>query len=289
MNSMTGIGRLRDKIGKKFVTVELRSLNHKFCEVSVRLPQKYLPFEFPIIRFVKDSVARGKVEVSLTEERGESGDEFSVDKRRLRDFHRFLKDAGRDLGLKEAVSLSHLLSQSSLWMAREERNVEKDWPAVKKLVEGALNKMKVMRVREGKTLRSQLGSRTAELEEILDTIGKRKEAVIGQMQERLRQRLVSLQSDVTVDPERLAAEVVYYVDRADVSEEIDRLKSHFSQMRKMMAEGGACGRPLDFLIQEMNREWNTLSSKSQDAEISHLVVRAKSELERMREQVQNIE
>lgn len=289
MNSMTGIGRVRGKIGKKFVTVELRSLNHKFCEVSVRLPQKYLSFEFPIIKLVKDSVSRGKVEVALMEERGGAGDDFCPDLARLRDFHRFLKSIGKDLGLKEPVSLSHLLSQSSLWMGREEKNVEKDWPAVKKLLEKALKGLKVMRLREGKVIGRGLSGRQAELEKILEKIAVRREGVVPQLRERLSQRLAALQGEVAVDPERLASEVVYYVDRSDVSEEIDRLRSHFGQMKKIMTESGACGRSLDFLIQEMNREWNTLSSKTQDAEISHLVVTAKSCLERMREQVQNVE
>ena len=286
---MTGIGRSRGKIGKKFVTVELRSLNHKFCEVSVRLPQKYLSFEFPIIKFVKDSLSRGKIEAVVMEERGEAGDSFHPDTGRLREFHRFLKSVAKNLGLKEPVSLSHLLSQSSLWMGREERNVEREWPAVKKLLEGALKNLKGMRIREGKVIGNQLSRRQAELEKILSEIAEKREGVASQLKERLRQRLLSLQGEVTVDPERLASEVVYYVDRSDVSEEIDRLRSHFGQMKKIMGVGGVCGRPLDFLIQEMNREWNTLSSKTQDAEISHLVVRAKSELERMREQVQNVE
>lgn len=286
---MTGIGRCRGKIGKTFVTAEIRSVNHKFCEVSVRSPQKYLPFEFPISQLVKKRISRGKIEVSIGEERGSGGGDVEISSGRLREFYSLLKKTSREFGIAEPIGLTHLLTGVSFWTTRDDGVSERDWPAVKRLVEKAIANLVTMRHREGTVLCLQLKKRRKVLEGLLGKIRLKREGVTSEIGERLKQRLTSVTSDLHVDPARLATEIVFYVDRSDITEEIERLVSHFNQMQKMMESIGPCGRSLDFLIQEMNREWNTIASKAQNVSISHWIVAAKSEMEKMREQIQNVE
>lgn len=286
MNSMTGMGRVRGRMGNHFLTIEVKSINHKFCEVHSRLPTRYQQFEIPIVQLIKKTLARGKIDISFFDERAES--DVVVNRKALKNYFKFLTQVKRELKMTEPVHLTHLLNGASFWMARE-TELEKKWPDIKNLVEKALAKLLVMRGREGQNLQKQISQRLKNLRNLFDAVAKKKSEVVSLAKQKLEKRIEILVSGVTVDPLRLATEVAFLADRSDVSEELERLTSHFSQMEKLLAVKEPAGRPLDFLIQEINREWNTIASKSQDAPIAWWVVQAKSELEKIREQVQNIE
>lgn len=284
--SMTGMGRARGKIGPSFFLVEVKSVNHRYCEVSTRLPSRYQIFEHAITTLVKKKVSRGKIEISLFEEKKEGDIRF--DATALKNYWRFLNKVRSDLKIAEPVGLAHLQAGSSLWMTRE-TPAEKDLAPVKKLVEKALLNLLEMRRKEGANLKKEIEGRLKKLVSLKFMVMQKREEVVVAAKDRLNKRLEKLMSGVEVDPARLAAEVAVMADRSDISEEGERLSSHFAQMQTLMNRGVPSGREIDFLIQEINREWNTMASKSQDAPIAHWVVEAKAELEKIREQIQNIE
>lgn len=286
MHSMTGMGRAKGKIGSSHFLVELKSVNHKFCEVFTRLPNRFQPLELQITQFIKKKIARGKIDVSFIEERAEG--EMTVNLKALRAYHRFLSDIKTELKLKEPVTLAHLQAGSSFWMVRES-DLKRHAPAMQLLVDKAIKDLLRMREREGKNLKKQIQFRLKNLEELHRQIGLRRGTVLEAYQQKLHKRVESLLSEVEVDQSKLANEIAFFADRSDISEELERLESHFKQMRELLESKEPCGRPLDFLIQEINREWNTIGSKSQDVSIAHWIVQAKSELEKLREQIQNIE
>lgn len=279
------MGRARGKIGSSFFLVEIKSVNHRYCEVSCRFPSRYQIFEHPISALIKKKVSRGKIEVSLFEEKKEG---VRFDAGALKDYWSFLNKVRKDLKIVEPVSLAHLQSGASFWMTRESP-AEKDLPAVKKLAEKALEGLLKMRKTEGASLKKQIGERIKKLNTLRGFVLDKQGEVVASAKARLEKRLEKLSAGVEVDPSRLASEVVLLADRSDISEEGERLTSHFAQMESLLVKKAPCGRELDFLIQEMNREWNTIASKSQDAPMAHWVVEAKAELEKIREQVQNIE
>ncbi len=290
MNSMTGMGRssgARKKKGVPNFVVEVRSVNHRFCEVSVKLPSRFQALEYLIVQEVKKKITRGKIDVWLGEEKGE-GQTFGLNEASLKAYYQLLKQASSLLKLKEEVGLAHLQQGSSFWMGRSE-TPEEIWPLVKKGLEEALKNLLAMRVQEGKALSLQISERLDFLDSIRQEIFKKRDECVQALKEKLSARIQKLLSDVEVDQNKLANEIVFFADRTDITEEMERLESHSAQIRLFLKKKEPCGRQLDFLIQEMNREWNTIASKSQSASISQQVVTAKSEMEKIREQIQNIE
>lgn len=286
MKSMTGMGKARAKLGKSYLRVELKSVNHKYCEVYTRLPQRFQSLEPLMTQLIKKTCGRGKIDLWLGEDRG-SG-EMELNKKALKSYHKFLKEIKSELKLNEGITLSHLQSGSSYWMTKEV-DIKKEWPQIKKIVEAALEDLLKMRLREGKNLKRFVLAQVKKMEQLLSKLKAHKSQVFNKWKEKFEKRIQKILNDIEVDPGKLANEVAFYAERTDITEECDRLQSHFSQVKKLLNSSGPCGRPLDFLIQEMNREWNTIASKSQNVSIAHWVVEAKSEMEKMREQVQNIE
>lgn len=286
MRSMTGMGRARGKVGPAYFLVEIKSINHRFCEVHTHLPNRFQTFEVLLIQMIKKKIARGKIDIWLFEEKREGCP--AVSKKALKSYFQFLKDVKDELGINEQVSLSHIQNGSSFWMIRE-NNIEKYAPAVKRLVNNALADLVRMRTKEGDNLKRQIQNRLVGLQKLKDEVELRKEDVVLTYQKKLKKRIDALIEGVEVDQAKLANEVAFLADRGDITEELERLSSHFSQMKKIMSGSDSCGRSLDFIVQEMNREWNTIASKAQDSSIAHKVVSAKSEMEKIREQIQNIE
>jgi uncharacterized protein (TIGR00255 family) len=289
--SMTGFGAGRARVGEEEIAAEIRSVNHKYCEVKVRLPNELLPVESDVVRQVKEGVRRGAIDLTLKR----TGDARSlyvprVDVPLARELVKELKAVGEELGLAQDMGVAEL-SQIEGIITFESRGVdlESARQAVREAVGQALAALKAMRLREGSALADDLAKRVETVKALAVLVRTLSPATILTYKARLDERVAELSRGVPVDPQRLAQEVALFADRVDVAEELTRLSAHFGAFARLVAGEEPAGRRMDFLVQEMHREVNTIGSKSQSAEIAELVVAMKAEVERVREQVQNVE
>ncbi|MCS7236277.1 MAG: YicC/YloC family endoribonuclease [Armatimonadota bacterium] len=291
VRSMTGYGAAD---GQRW-QVEVRSTNHRFLEVVVRLPRELGALEERVRAAVAQRVRRGRVEVLVRDEGGSRCREAVVDTELARRYAQALDRLRQELGLEEPVSLQSLLSLPEVVRLEEVRaDAEAVWGDLRPVLDQALEGLVTMRTAEGQRLAEDLRRRLVRLEAWVDQVARRAEELPAAYGERLRQRVAELlrglHPDYAPDEGRLAMEVAAYADRCDVREELVRLRSHLQEARTLLdADQGAVGRKLEFLLQEMQREVNTLGSKAADLEVSRAVVEMKSELEAIREQVQNLE
>jgi uncharacterized protein (TIGR00255 family) len=290
IRSMTGFGAGRGAVNGEEIDVEIRSVNHKFCEVKVRVPRELSALELEAAKVVKDRLARGGVEVTIRRASGSGGLAPRVDVALAEAYARAFGEIQARLGLPGAVTLSDILRSDGV-VRLDERQIDVD-AARGALGEGlsrALEALVAMRGREGEALSGDLDSRLATVEELVARVAEQSPRVVEAYRTRLAERVAELARGVPTDPTRLAQEVALFADRTDVAEEVTRLRSHVAQARALLASGEPAGRKLDFVVQEMHREANTIGSKSQSADLSGVVVSLKAEIERMREQVQNVE
>jgi len=275
--------------------VEVRSTNHRFLEVVVRLPRELGALEDRVRAAVAERVRRGRVEVLVREDSGLRPREAVVDTELARRYADALERLRRELGLAEPVTLGALLALPEVVRLEEARpDPEATWEALHPVLQRALERLVDMRTKEGGRLAADLRERLARLESWVERVAQRAEELPRAYAQRLRQRVAellrSLEVDQPPDEARLALEVAAFADRCDVREELVRLRSHLEEARALL-EGpdGSVGRKLEFLLQEMQREVNTVGSKAADLEVTRAVVEMKSELEAIREQVQNVE
>ncbi|MCX7634171.1 MAG: YicC family protein [Syntrophales bacterium] len=289
--SMTGYGRSEDTKNGRKITVEMKSLNHRFLEVAVRLPAALSFLEPEVKKKVAESLSRGRVEVAVriegTEE-GEGGLELNITAaRRYYDLLLRLKD---ELGLSGEVDLAMMSSLRDVLVWRDAPTQPASlWRDVEVVLDDAVGALSAMRLREGGILKEDLAKRMESIEVILEEIAKRTPEVVLEYRQRLIERIRELAAGIEIDEGRLCQEVAIMAEKSDITEEIVRLRSHIAQFSALLNEGGAVGRGLDFLLQEINREVNTIGSKSNDAVLAKHVVALKGELAKVREQVQNIE
>ncbi len=290
IRSMTGFGAGHAAHGGEEVDVEVRSVNHKFCEVKVRLPRELAPLEIEIARQVKERLARGGVDVAVRRSGSRASLSPRVDVALAAEYARAFAEIKDRLGLPGAVGLADVLAAEGV-VTLEERAVEA--AAARASVSGAagqaLGELVAMRAREGEALSRDIEGRLTQVAALVDRAEGLAPLAIEHYRARLHDRVHDLARGFSVDPARLAQEVALFADRMDVAEEITRLRSHVEQMRALIRSDEPAGRKMEFLVQEMHREANTIGSKSQSADISTVVVALKAEIERMREQVQNIE
>jgi len=286
MNSMTGMGIAKASLKGIPWVVEIKSVNHKFCDVSVKGPSFLQIFEPLFAQTVRKKIQRGKIDIWIGIEKKSS--DLAIDEKSLKSYHKLLTKVAKDLNIKEKPTLTHLMMGVQYWMPRE-KDAEVDADFFVGLIEKALVSLAKMRQHEGRALKDVLISRRKKLESVVAEINDRRQLVVDSCRQRLQKKIEELLNGVGLDEARLENEIAYILDRTDISEELDRLGAHFKQFDKMLQSTEPVGRSLDFLIQEFNRELNTITSKSQDAAASHLVVTGKSELEKIREQIQNIE
>jgi uncharacterized protein (TIGR00255 family) len=272
------------------VEVEIRSVNHKYCEVKLRLPRELAALETELSRLVKERLARGGVEVTVRRGTGRAALAPRVDADLAREYARAFEEVRQRLGLAGAVSLSEVLGAAGV-VTLEERAVDLEAAraAASAAVSASLEALCGMREREGQALARDLEERLGTIEALLRRVEELSPRSVDRYRERLAERVAELSRGLAPDPARLATEIALFADRTDVAEEITRLRSHLEQMRELVGRTDPAGRKMDFLVQEMNREANTIGSKSQSAEITGDVVSMKAEIERMREQVQNVE
>lgn len=293
MNSMTGYGR-GEGAGKGCkITAELSSVNRKAAEVAINLPRELDALEGRIRDEVLARVSRGRVNVRINYQADDGFKPRSarINTKLAKSLHTDLSKLQKELKQDTPVSLDAILRVPGVVeSSEEETDVDTVWPAVKKALAKALDGLVDMRQREGRNLARDLKGRIKTIQGAVKKIGKLAPTVPKRYREQLRSRLANAGlEELDLDDERLLKELIIFSDRSDISEELTRLQSHFDQFAETIASGEPIGRKVDFLCQEMNREINTIGSKAQDAGISREVVTAKTELEKFREQVQNVE
>ena len=289
--SMTGFGRGEASGRGRTYTVEVQSVNHRFLEVRCRLPKRLVGLEPRLQREVQQRFARGHFEMSVQEKDLEGRARMlKVDVPLARQYVELLRALQREMGLPGQVTLEMLASHREVISVEEsEESVEDIWAEIVPALSGALAALAAMRSQEGAALVEALRRHLDEIEGILDRIVGRTGDLVTAHRNRLRERVADLLEGRVPDPMRLEQEVALLAERGDVAEECDRLSSHLRQFRNTLEQAGPQGRRLDFLLQEMNREANTIGSKAADASLAQDVVDLKTAIERLREQVQNLE
>jgi len=272
--------------------VTLRSYNSKYLDIACYLPELCQVFEEDIRKIIAKIHDRGRIEIKLSiRDEAKDLEQFEVDTPKVVSYYQALKKMKEDLGLSSDITLDHLLSARNVIVpSRKETDRESLWKAVAPCIETASAALDLMRRQEGKNLHVDLGARMDDIENKVKEIETDAKAIPFIYKQRLMERISFLTSETEgLDPVRISQEAAILADKSDVSEEITRLLSHIKQFRGILESGEPGGRKLNFLIQEFNREFNTIGSKAGNASLSHKVVDLKSELEKIREQVQNIE
>ncbi len=288
---MTGFGRGEAGGARRSFTVEVQSVNHRFLEVRCRLPKRLLSLEPRVQRAIQQRFARGHFEVAVQEQALEgSGRTLRVDLTLARQYVEALRTLQRELDLPGDVTLEQLAAQRELITVEEpEESLEGAWTELAPAVTAALDALEAMRQREGAALAAALEAHLGEVEATVARLIARAPSLVAIQRDRLRERVAELLDGRLPDPVRLEQEVALLAERSDIAEECERLRSHVAQFREALGQAGQQGRRLEFLLQEMHREANTTGSKVGDAALAHEVVGLKAALERLREQVQNIE
>lgn len=288
---MTGFGAGKALVEGEELVVELKSLNHKFAEIKLRLPRELANLELSLTRTIKERVTRGVVEATVRRSGGPEVDRApQVDVALARAYLAAYGRLASELNMGRDVSLSQIAAQPGV-IRLEDRglDLEKAQRALTAALEEALTRLIQMREQEGTALAADLAARLTTIERLTDELEPLAPRSVEEHRARLSTRVRELSGGVAVDPQRLAQEVAFLAERSDINEELTRLRAHLAQFRALLASGEPAGRKMDFLVQEMHREVNTSGSKSQSGDISQRVVALKAELERVREQVQNVE
>jgi len=276
--SMTGYGKAEGILSGRKMTVEMKSVNHRFLEISLRLPQMLLPLKI-------DIVVRANGDGNPADE-----ERFMLNIPLIRNYYALLSQLKGELHITEDISLATLTGLRDIFVPVEiEQQPAELWEGFSGILDEAVKGFSAMRETEGECLTRDLRDRLDAISGFLDKIDSRAPAVVVEYQKRLTERIRELAAGIALDESRLLQEVAIMAERSDITEEIVRLRSHVEQFSDMLADENAAGRKIDFLLQEMGREINTIGSKSGDIEISRFVVEVKSELAKLREQVQNIE
>jgi uncharacterized protein (TIGR00255 family) len=288
---MTGFGRGESGNAERTWIVEIRTVNHRFLDQRVVIPSAFAALEEQIKKTVAGQQDRGRVDISVTL-RGETsgGSELHLDLDLARQYHACLQEMITELRLGASIQISDMLTLRNIIAVQEQNpDVEEEWPLLKEALLAALADCACMREREGSSLKEELLQRLDNFTALVGEIKKMVPEVLEQRQQELKNRITKLLEGVDIDPVRLAQEAAIMADKADVTEEVVRLASHIDQFRGFMESDESVGRRLDFLLQEFLREVNTLASKISNSAIAHLGVEMKNEIEKLREQVQNIE
>jgi uncharacterized protein (TIGR00255 family) len=289
--SMTGYGRGEATVGGYESVVEIKSVNSRYCEISLRSPKSLNEREGDINRIIKEAFSRGRISafVTVTDPTPESVP-YRVNPAAVRSYRTLLDEIRREAGIEEPVRLEHIIKYPDVLEADHvEENLDAIWQATEQALQAAFKGMQTMRLQEGAALRSELEERLAGIETKLREVERLSPIRVTSSAERMRERLTELIEEGRIDRERIEFEMAMLADKLDVREECVRLDSHLVQFREAIASGEPVGRKLNFLSQEMNREINTIGSKSNDADMAHLVVGMKEELEKIKEQVENVE
>lgn len=292
VKSMTSFGRASSEEGKKRIfTIEMKSVNSRYLDVNIRMPKSMISLEEDIRRIISNSLSRGKVDVFINLKTYSQENSIpKLDLKLAEEYLNCLRVIEEKFGVKNDISVTQIARfPEVITMVEEEDKIEELWEEVRPLVTASLNMMLTMREAEGNKLKEDILEKIAQVEELVSRINIISENVPMTYKIKLEERIKELLKGVEIDENRLAMEICMFTDKITVDEEIIRLKSHINQVRNTFNLKEPIGRKLDFIIQEMNRETNTIGSKSNDIHMTNIVIDIKNLLEKIREQVQNIE
>ena len=290
IKSMTGFGRYEYQTGSKKFTVELKGVNHRYLDVNIRMPKKFNFFETAIRTLLKQYALRGKVDIFITyEDNSESQAALKYNETLAAEYMRYFKQMEESFGIDNDIRVSTLAHCPEV-LTMEEKPDDEDalWSGLKMALEGAFAQFVETRTTEGENLKKDILNKLSGMETLVGHVEERSPQIVEEYRKKLEDKLHE-RLEMPVDENRMAAEVILYADKICTDEETVRLKSHISHMRDTLEETEGIGRKLDFIAQEMNREANTILSKANDLEVSNYAIGLKTEIEKIREQIQNIE
>ena len=291
IKSMTGFGRCEVTENNRKFTVEMKAVNHRYLDVNVKMPKKLNFFESSIRNELKNYVSRGKIDLFITyEDLSENTSNVHYNKELAAEYLGYLRQIQEDFGLEDDIRVSTLSKYPDVFtMEENEGDEEEIWKELKKALDGAAEMFVQSRIVEGENLKNDLIAKLDNMLKLVDFIAERSPKIIAEYRQKLMDKVQEMLGDNTVDESRLVTEVTIFADKVCVDEEMVRLRSHVETTKNALIEGGSIGRKLDFIAQEMNREANTILSKSNDLEISNCGIELKTEIQKVREQIQNIE
>ena len=292
IKSMTGFGRCEVAEGQRRFVVEMKGVNHRYLDVNIRMPKKLNFFETAIRSLLKQSVQRGKVDIFITyEDLSESQVSLKYNETLAGEYLKYFQQMQETFGLENDVRVSHLSRCPEVLMMEEQAVDEEElWNELKKALSGAISQFVETRSTEGENLKKDLLEKLDDMLMLTEQIEKRSPQIIAEYREKLETKVKELLEDTQIEESRIAAEVVMFADKICTDEEIVRLRSHIVHMKETLkSDENGIGRKLDFIAQEMNREANTILSKANDLETSNVGINLKTEIEKVREQIQNIE
>ena len=291
IKSMTGFGRCEAADEERKFTVEMKGVNHRYLDANIRMPKKLNFFESAIRSLLKESVHRGKVDIFITyEDFSESQVSLKYNETLAAEYLEKFKMMEEKFSLENDIRVSTLSRYPEVLTMEEKMDDEEElWKGLKKALDGAIAQFVQTRTVEGENLKKDLIAKLDGMLELVGQIEERAPKIIAEYREKLEGKVKELLEDVQIDESRIAAEVILFADKICTDEEVVRLKSHIQHMRSTLEEQEGIGRKLDFIAQEMNREANTILSKANDLEVSNLAIGLKTEIEKIREQIQNIE
>lgn len=291
IRSMTGFGRGEATVDGRDITVEIKSVNHRYFEFNCRTTRGFGFLEEKLKSYIKERVSRGKIDMFVSLSQKEDTEAIvKINPSLARGYINALKKLSDEYGVKDDISVSTVSSYSDIFQVHKAPEDEEEvWNAVKPVLDTALNNFITMRETEGEKMKADVMSRAKHILSIVDEIESRSPERVKEYEARLKERIEELLGSADYDEQRVITEVAIFADKVAVDEETVRLRSHFDQLKNLMDSDGEVGRKLDFIIQEMNREANTIGSKANDSNLSHMVVDIKAEIEKIREQIQNIE
>lgn len=291
VKSMTGYGRSEEIIDGKDISVEIKSVNHRYLEMACKIPRSYCYIEEKLKSHLKSKISRGKLDISVTIINLENGGtDVEINTSLAKAYVDALRNLGNELSLKDDLSLSSISRFQDIFIVRKaEEDEEAIWNAVKKVTDNAIDAFVKMREVEGVKMKEDLLANCKKIENNVSLIEQKSPETSKAYYEKLYSKMQEILSDSQIDEQRLITEAAIFSEKIAVDEETVRLKSHISQFREILESNEPVGRKLDFLIQEFNREANTIGSKAQNTDIAKLVVEIKSDIEKIREQIQNVE
>jgi uncharacterized protein (TIGR00255 family) len=291
MQSMTGYGRSEVRHAHLALTVEARSVNHRYLDIALRYPRIYAPLEARMKQRVSAHFTRGHIDITLVQQEGaDTRRTLLLDHTLAQQYYDALQRLQESLGLSSTIDLSLIASLRDVFRVEEaSADVENDWDIIAQGLDAALQALQTMRRQEGEVLSRDFHLRLQAMAQQSQSIRQRVPQVVVEYQQRIEQRVKEIFAQFELDPNRVAQEAILFAERSDITEELTRLEAHMQACARLLSSSEAVGRKIEFLVQEMHREVNTIGSKSNDTAIAHSVVELKSEIERMREQIQNIE
>lgn len=291
IKSMTGFGRCEIQKDSKKFTVELKSVNHRYLDVNIRMPKKLNFFETAIRSLLKSYANRGKVDIFITyEDLSQAQMSVKYNAALAEEYLKYLKQMEEEFGLENDVRVSTLSRYPDVFTMEEQSEDEEElWNGLKEALQGAFTQFVETRKTEGENLKKDILSKLDILNEQIGFIEERSPQIVAEYRAKLEDKMKELLADTQIEESRIAAEVILFADKICTDEEVVRLKSHITHMRNTLEEQEEIGRKLDFIAQEMNREANTILSKANDIEVSDHAISLKTEIEKIREQIQNIE